>query len=277
MDGTRPDAEVLVALAERVSAVGGMVGVALGGSRARDDHHPDSDVDLGLYYRPPLDVAALGAVAREVGGPGVLVSDPGAWGPWVDGGAWLRVDGVALDWVYRDVDRVRAAWEDARRGVHAFHAEVGHPLGVPDFAYVAGLALGEVLADPTGELTELRAQFQEFPPRLRQALVDGLTEAVLLVEVAFGAVQRRDTTFIAGCLFRAFVLCAHAIHGNAGRWLIDEKGAVGAADRLPGAPEGFSARAHGILSALGTTGDPLEVAVDSALVLVRDVTKRLRS
>ena len=29
------------------------------GSRARRAHTPDSDTDLGLYYRPPLDVAAL--------------------------------------------------------------------------------------------------------------------------------------------------------------------------------------------------------------------------
>ena len=46
----------LAAIAGRLVGVGGVVGVLLGGSRARGTHHPDSDVDLGVYYRPPLDV-----------------------------------------------------------------------------------------------------------------------------------------------------------------------------------------------------------------------------
>ena len=102
----------LAALAERLVAVGGVVGVLLGGSRARGTHHPDSDVDLGVYYRPPLDVDGLAALAREVAGPDATVTRPGDWGPWVDGGAWLSVDGVAVDWVYRDVDRVQTAWRE---------------------------------------------------------------------------------------------------------------------------------------------------------------------
>lgn len=122
-------------LAQRVTAVPGVVGVALGGSRARGDHGPDSDVDLGLYYRPPLDVVALRALAHEVTGVHVEVTEPGAWGPWVDGGAWLSIDGTAVDWIYRDLDRVRSSWKDARAGRLEFHFQVGHPLGVPGFAY----------------------------------------------------------------------------------------------------------------------------------------------
>ena len=43
-------------IADRLVAVGGVVGVVLGGSRARGTHRPDSDYDLGLYYRGGLDV-----------------------------------------------------------------------------------------------------------------------------------------------------------------------------------------------------------------------------
>ncbi|MEU9507520.1 nucleotidyltransferase domain-containing protein [Micromonospora sp. NPDC048170] len=46
-------------LADRLCAVGGVVAVALGGSRARGEHRPDSDWDLGLYYRGELDVPGL--------------------------------------------------------------------------------------------------------------------------------------------------------------------------------------------------------------------------
>jgi len=79
-------------LAARLGAVDGIVGVLLGGSRARGEHTPESDVDLGLYYRQPLDVATLGELAREVSGPGAEVTAPGGWGPWVDGGGWFGID-----------------------------------------------------------------------------------------------------------------------------------------------------------------------------------------
>lgn len=72
--------EALRALAARLTEVTGVVGVLLGGSRARGDHTPESDVDLGVYYRAPLDVAALGYLARQVVGPEAQVTEPGAWG-----------------------------------------------------------------------------------------------------------------------------------------------------------------------------------------------------
>ncbi|MFD1506022.1 DNA polymerase subunit beta [Georgenia yuyongxinii] len=275
--GTALDREVLRDLAGRLVVVGGVVGVVLGESRARNDHHPECDVDLGLYYRPPLDVRSLAGIARDLDSPAATVTEPGAWGDWVDGGAWLRIGGVPATWVYRDLDTVARVWEGLRRGEHGFHHEAGHPLGVPDFAYVGELAVGAVLADPTGELTTWQGQFRKYPPALGEALVRGLWEATLLVEVAHKAVARRDVTYVAGCLSRAFLLCAHAIHGRAGQWLVNEKGAIAAADRLPAAPEGFAARAHGILAGLETGAESLEVALDGGTILIRDVAKRIHA
>jgi hypothetical protein len=89
-DGAVPDILDLDALAQRLTSVSGVVGAVLGGSRARGEHMPDSDVDLGIYYRDDLDIEALGALAREVAGPDAQVTKLGEWGPWVDGGAWSR-------------------------------------------------------------------------------------------------------------------------------------------------------------------------------------------
>jgi hypothetical protein len=80
------------------------------------------------------------------------VTRPGEWGRWVDGGGWLHIDGTAVDWLYRDLDRVRKSWEDAQAGRYDFHFQIGHPFGVPDFMYAGEVALGVVLADPSGEL-----------------------------------------------------------------------------------------------------------------------------
>jgi hypothetical protein len=104
------------ALARRLVEVPGVVGVVLGGSRARGTHRPDSDVDLGLYYRGPLAVPHLRALAQEVTGTPTEVTEPGGWGPWVNGGGWLTVDGWRVDWIYRDLDRVRRVWRDCQAG-----------------------------------------------------------------------------------------------------------------------------------------------------------------
>jgi predicted nucleotidyltransferase len=64
-------------MTNRLAGVPGVVGVLLGGSRARGEHRPESDGDLGVYYRGDLDLAALRALA----GPDVDVAGPGAWGP----------------------------------------------------------------------------------------------------------------------------------------------------------------------------------------------------
>ena len=259
-------------VAARLSTVPGIVGVLLGGSRARGSATEDSDVDLGLYYRPPLDVQTLGALAVELAGPSAQVTPPGAWGPWVDGGGWLRIDGAAVDWIYRDVDRVHASYASAGRGEVTFHFQVGHPLGVPDFLYAGEVALGVVLADPSGELTALREKAIEYPPALGRAMVARLWEAGFSVDNARKALGRADTAYVAGCLFRAVELCAHALHGRAGRWLINEKGAVSAAGRLAGAPPDFTERAHGVLAHLGRGPDELGAAVTAAADLVSRVT-----
>ena len=211
--GAVPDGLDLTALAERLTAVEGVVGVVLGGSRARGDHTPDSDVDLGLYYQGDLDIAALGAIARDVAGPDAEVTERGGWGPWVDGGGWLVVGGVHVDWIYRDVDRVREAWARAQRGAYDWNAQTGHPLGVPDFAYVGELALARSSSPtPPATLTDLRDAIT-YPDALRAALAQNLWEAGFLLQIAAKATSRGDAAYVALCLSRALLLCAHALHG----------------------------------------------------------------
>jgi hypothetical protein len=264
---TLPD---LDALARRLTSVDGIVGVVLGGSRARGEQSPESDVDLGLYYRGDLDIAALGAIARDVAGPDAQVTQLGEWGPWVDGGGWLVIEGVHVDWLYRGVDRVRDAWARTHRGSYDWNSQAGHPLGVPDFAYIGELALGVILADPTGELSELRAGLT-YPDALRSALARSLWEADFLLEIAAKAVARADTAYIALCLSRVMLVCAHSLHGHDRRWLVNEKGAIASAGRLPCAPTNFERRVCDVLGRVGVSPDELRATLDTATALVEDV------
>ena len=265
------DEQRLRHLAAMMVTVDGVVGVTLGGSRARGDHVPGSDTDMGVYYRPPLDVEALRGLARTVAGPSAELTEPGGWGPWVDGGGWLTIDGEPVDWIYRDLDRVRASWADAQEGRYAFHQQVGHPLGVPSLAYPGELALAVVLADPGGELTALHEEMGTYPPALAEAVVDGLREARFLLAGAAKAAARADTAYVAGCLFRVVGLCAHAVCAHARRWVVNDKGLVAAAARLPGAPEGFGDDARAALASLGTTAQTLSAALERAGALVEAI------
>jgi hypothetical protein len=81
--------------------VGGLVVVTLGESRATNTHEEGSDWDFGAYYRGtigPDDVRALGWTGQ--------VFAHGAWCRLVDVGAWLQVDGQAVDLIYRHLDEV---------------------------------------------------------------------------------------------------------------------------------------------------------------------------
>jgi predicted nucleotidyltransferase len=259
-------------MARRLVRVGGIVGVCLGGSRARGAEGVGSDVDLGLYYRGALDTGALRRLAGEFTGVDVEVTEPGGWGPWVDGGAWLEVGGVRVDWIYRDVGRVRRIWGECREGRFEVGVQNGHPLGVYSHSYAGELALGRVLADPGGELAELKEAMRRYPPRLRDALMGAARrEAPFMLAVARKGAVRGDAFYVAGCLFRVVGLLVHALHAASGAWLVNEKGAVAAAGALPVAPPGFAARAHGLFDGLGADPDRLGAALDAAEGLAGEV------
>ncbi|GAA3155051.1 nucleotidyltransferase domain-containing protein [Nonomuraea salmonea] len=260
----------LEGIARRLVAVPGVVAVTLGGSRARGTHRPDSDIDLGLYYRGSLAVHDLRALAREVTGDDTDVTEPGGWGPWVDGGGWLIVDGRQVDWIYRDLDRVQQVWRDCQAGRYEVGFQTGHPLGFFSHAYAGEVALCRVLADPGGELTKLR-ETVHYPPALREALISGLWECDFALTIArYGAVGR-DPAYAAGALFRAIGVACHALHAADGAWLINEKGMITSAARLPSAPERFGERAQALLAHVGGTPEEIGRTLDAAADLVAEV------
>jgi hypothetical protein len=194
----------------------------------------------------------------------------------VDGGAWLTVDGVHVDWIYRDLDRVHRIWRQCGAGRFEVGVQAGHPLGVFSHAYVGEVALARVLADRDGELAALKEQARLYPPALRAALVaQARWEAPFTLSVARKGVAGGDAFYIAGCLFRVVGLLVHALYAEAGCWVVNEKGAVQSAGGLPSAPVGFSARAHALFGALDAAPDTLAAVLDAADRLAADVLDAL--
>jgi hypothetical protein len=110
-----------------------------------------------------------------------------------------------------------------------------------------------------------------YPAALANALAAGLWEARFSVDIARKGAARADAAYVSGCLFRAVLLCAHALHGRAGRWLVNEKGAVAGAGRLAVAPPRFSERAQALLAFPGASSTALLATLADADRLVDEV------
>jgi hypothetical protein len=231
-------------IADRLAAIPGVVAVTLGGSRATGTAVDGSDWDFGLYYRERLDPADIVAL----GWPGQVFA-PGEWGTIVNGGAWLTIDGVRVDLIYRDLAEVLRWTAAARDGRFEIYREVGYVAGIATYILAGELAIGRVLA---GDLPRPDLPSQpdvpsgldlpsrpEFPARLRE------TAPVAWYRIAAGALaiaamhaERQDRVACLANLCQAVLATAQGRLAAAGEWALNEKrivaraGLAGIQDRL---------------------------------------------
>lgn len=266
------DEDRLRSMADDLGKVPGVRAVALGGSRARGTHRPDSDIDLGLYVEADVDLTALAEAASGWTGEDVEIAGRGGWGPWVDSGAWLIVDGAPVDLILRDVTRVEDQCARAARGEFAFHSQPGHPLGFLDVAYAGEVATGVPLCDPDGVLVALAQSVTPYPDALRAAFIENLWQVDFLLNAATKGAKTGDAAYVALGGTTAAMLIAHAWHAAAGQWVTNEKGLVPNVARLPIDTSGFSAVAAAVLGSIGTTPEELLASIARLRGLPRPTT-----
>ncbi|MBY0318583.1 MAG: nucleotidyltransferase domain-containing protein [Reyranella sp.] len=251
------DEALLSRLVGALGPVPGIEAVALGGSRARGTGTAASDYDIGLYYRGqrPIDIATLGRAVASLDdrGPKAEVTPLGGWGPWIDGGGWLLIGGVHVDLLYRDLDRVAAAIDDAHAGKVEPHYQPGHPHAFLPTIYIGEVAYARVMHDPAGSLGALRARTMPYPPLLAAALRKRFEwEASFALANARKSLNRRDVSYLAGCVFRAVACLCQTLFALNGVYLLNEKGAVAAVDGFARRPSAFADRIAVIHADLGT-------------------------
>src|SRR5690348_15712660 len=230
--GMNGDVDALLRdLVTQVGGIEGVVAVVLGGSRARNTHTPESDIDLGIYYDPAaqLDITRMEAVARAVDDahrPG-LVTGLGGWGPWINGGGWLTVQGIAVDFLYRDLSRVRHYTEAACAGQIEFVYQPGHPLGFASYIYMSEIAVCRAYWDPQGAIAELKRQTVPYPPRLKEAIIGKFWwEADFSLQIARNALARGDVAYVAGCCFRSVGCLLQTLFALNEQYWLNKKGAT---------------------------------------------------
>ncbi len=243
-----------------LSKVPGVSAIALGGSQSRKAADKNSDYDIGIYYKnQALDLITLADSLKKLDDKhrDNLLNPPGEWGPWINGGSWLTVDGTPVDILLRETGRVEAVLKDCLSGRITIDYQCGHPFGFVNTIYAAETHYCIPLwQDDTSALDRLKALLHsegEYPSKMREAVTAKfLWEAWFSLECGRKAAHKGDINYACGSVFRAVCSWVEVLFALNNMYLMNEKGA------LPG------------VSALGLKPVDMEARVKSSYRLIMD-------
>ena len=252
----------------RLAKLPGITGIVLGGSRARGTAQADSDIDVGLYYdpttRPDFQLVLAAAADLDDRGKPAGHGTYGEWGPWINGGVWLTVDGYKTDILLRDHVRVEEVVRDAAEGTFTTAYQPGHPHGFVSTIYAGEVFHNLPLHDPDGRLARLRALVDPYPRALADAVIVRFGwEAGFSLDNARSPARRGDLVQVAGLIYRAVACMNQVVFAHNRQFLLNEKGALAVAAELPRAPVDYRALTEVALSGLSTDPGELRVAVSA--------------
>jgi predicted nucleotidyltransferase len=267
---------ILNRIVDELKALPGVEAIVLGGSHARGRARPDSDIDIGLYYRPEaaFSIDAVRQIAARLNDtPEPVVSGFGEWGQWVDGGAWLTIEGQRVDLLYRSLAKVEATLADAREGRFAIDFEQQPPFGFFGPTVLGEVAIAAALHDPRAVVAGLKAAVSPMPDALVEAVV---RDRLWNTEFGLTAFARKfaangDVHGVAGCLVRfgqALVLALFALNRV---YPVNDKTTIAEIGDFAIAPDSFGAKLADILSGIETTPERLGARVDEMAALFGEV------
>ncbi|MDZ8069186.1 MAG: nucleotidyltransferase domain-containing protein [Nostoc sp. DedQUE08] len=254
-------------------SIEGITAIALGGSRARGNHTLKSDVDLGIYYNPekPPDLIALNRLACELDDNHRvnLITAIGGWGKWINGGGWLVVEGVGVDFLYRDLVKVNRVIDDCHNGRITIDYQPGHPHGFVSSIYMGEIALCQPLYDPDGVLEALKVKTKPYPVGLKQATIDTfaweISFSLLVAKKAMPAAgcanARDDVVYAAGCCFRSVACMNQVLFALNEDYLLNEKGAIAVANKFAICPQNYQQRVEQAFALLAADAKSITEAI----------------
>jgi hypothetical protein len=244
---------VLNTIAFQLSKVPGVIAVVLGGSYARGNARPDSDLDIGLYYskNSPPNIEAIRSCAETISAPNTPPTVVGyyKWGPWVNGGAWIQTPIGKLDLLYRNIEQVQRVIDESQEGLYHHDYYQQPTFGFVSITYLAETNCCLPLFDPQHLIQKLKRSVEIYPEKLRQKMiVNCLTTAEFTLLHGHGFADRGDILNTVGCLTKiAFVLLQSLFALNI-EYYFGDKGSLEAADRFPLQPRGFPGRLQELLA-----------------------------
>lgn len=263
-----------------IKNVSGIKAIVLGGSRARGTNHSASDIDLGIYYdsHEPLHVNELSKVAEKLDDEhrADLITAIGDWGPWINGGGWLRIHSMPVDFLYRDLDKVNDVINSCLNETVEIFYQPGHPHGFVSSIYLGEIAICKPLWDPEDIVTRLKGRVLPYPIALQRALIQKFRwEIDFSIGIAQKSVAKSDVAYAAGCCFRSAMCMLQVLFAlNQEHWL-NEKGAVAIANNFKIKPANFQERVNEIFTSLAASPESLGNSIALLHELNRDINSLL--
>jgi predicted nucleotidyltransferase len=263
-------------IVDEVRQVEGVKAIVLGGSRARGTHTPTSDVDLGIYYHTdaPLDVNALGKVATQLDDEhrADVITGIGGWGPWINGGGWLKIQSDPVDFLYRDLGKLNAVIEDCLHEKVEMFYQPGHPFGFVSSIYLAEVAVCQPLWDPEGIIVGLKKKIDPYPDSLQKALIQKFAwEINFSINIARKSAERSDVAYAAGCCFRSVMCMLQVLFAINKTYWLNEKGAVALAETFPRKPQGLQSRFNKTFQLLEAKPQSIQRAIANLEELSKEI------
>lgn len=244
-------------ITEELREVPGVIGVVLGGSRAKGTAKPDSDIDIGIYYDESqgFKVENIARVAQKLDDEhrdGIITS-LGEWGAWVNGGGWLVIEGYHVDFLFRDVHRVSGIIDDCSAGLVSAHYQTGHPHAYLNVMYMGELAICRILSDSDNQIQTLKAKTVPYPKTLKDAMVGFFTfEASFSLMLADKTAASDDITYVTGHCFRCISCLNQVLFAKNELYCINEKRAVAMIETFPINPANYKQRLDQVITLLSS-------------------------
>ena len=196
----------IVEIAEKLKLVPNIAAMVLGGSYADGRQRPDSDIDLGLFYREknPFSIEKIKKLAVELNDkPDPIVSDFNEWGYWINGGTWLTIKGQRTDFIYRNYDLVEKTIDESINGELENDYYQDPPNGFHSFIYLAEIEINKILYDPENLISKLKKRVSIYPQKLKNKIINFfLWDSEFALSRARKFANRKEIHLVAGSITR---------------------------------------------------------------------------
>lgn len=210
--------------------VAGIDAIVLGGSHATGTANKNSDIDIGIYYdETTFDLSSFRLLAATLDDQhrNNIITEPGEWGPWINGGGWLIINGIAVDILFRNTKKVISVINACIDGTITIDYQCGHPFGFVNSIYMGELAYCKILCCNNNLILDLKKRLDTFPRNYKKAVIERfLWECEFSMQCGTKAISKGDVLYAAGSIFQCAISLLQVLYAMNEMYMLNEKGCL---------------------------------------------------